>query len=742
MALETPGGQPDAAAVRNAIDYEAEKIDVSTFPDGIELFTDAACTTPFDPENDILTPYIAQAGEAQKFLYARYEGEEGTGEGVVTAVAIPARPASPSLSADNIAPGVTSLVVYGQDGVAYNYQETDGAGNPSSETAVICNGASVTFDGLAPETSYTVYARVPASNAEKRFHSAEVTVEVSTLAEGALSTTILVEAGVGGKKTYDLSSVIAATGQENITWPELTSGNADIVLSASGSGDNLTLVLDGAEDGKTTITGGTTVSITVEVLDPIKVEDGVFWTWEQVANAEGFLEAVKDGPDLLQPGEELDGSTAAGYTLKGRLEVGGMSAPTSTSIVTVPFFSDGDQDTPYAVFSMDTADSVTRLDDFTLTDDGVQFTGTSDTSYYLVKLSKSIPTSVTLEPVTLELTRGESAQLVATVIPTSATQRGVTWTSSDSAVVTVGADGTVTAVGVGTATITVTTDYGDFTATCSVTVKVPATPARPTYDVDVEDTDHGDVTVAPTRPHEGDEVTITPTPDEGYEVGEVAVTDEDGTALTVTDNGDGTWMFEQPAGGVTVTVTFHCLGGEHCPTRPFGDVPVDAWYHDVLDWAVEQGLLSGYADGTLGPDGVLSRAQLATVLWRQAGQPKPTATLAFGDCDPEAFYADAVAWAAEQGVILGYGDRTNFGPDDPVTREQLATILWRQAGEPEGSADLAAFPDGDSATAYAVPALEWAVGEGVLSGFGDGSLAPGGVLTRAMLAAMLQRISA
>ncbi len=272
--------------------------------------------------------------------------------------------------------------------------------------------------------------------------------------------------------------------------------------------------------------------------------------------------------------------------------------------------------------------------------------------------------------------------------------------------------------------------------------RVYVPPARPTYDVDIEDTDHGTVEVTPARPHDGDEVTITPTPDEGYEVGAVTVTDEDGTSITVTDSGDGTWTFEQPAGNVTVAVTFHCLGGEHCPTRPFGDVPVDAWYHDALDWAVEQGLLSGFADGTLGPDSVLSRAQLATVLWRRAGQPEAAAALTFEDCDPEAFYADAVAWAAEQGVILGYGDGTDFGPDDPVTREQLATILWRQAGEPEGSADLAAFPDGDETSTYAIPALEWAVDSGVLSGFGDGTLAPSGVLARAMLAAMLQRMGA
>ena len=272
----------------------------------------------------------------------------------------------------------------------------------------------------------------------------------------------------------------------------------------------------------------------------------------------------------------------------------------------------------------------------------------------------------------------------------------------------------------------------------------PVTPPAQTGDeVKVEQAEGGKVTVAPSRADEGDEVVITATPDAGQEVKSVTVTDADGKAVKVTKGDEeNTWTFEMPDGGEAVKVEFGCDGGELCPTHGFGDVPADAWYHEAVDWAVEEGLLSGYADGKLGPDGTLSRAQLATVLWRQAGEPAASEPADFADCDPDAFYADAVAWAASEGIVRGYGDGTNFGPEDPVTREQLATILWRQAGEPEGAGDLSACPDGDDATAYAVNALEWAVDEGVLSGFGTSELAPGGVLSRAMLAAMLQRISA
>ena len=268
------------------------------------------------------------------------------------------------------------------------------------------------------------------------------------------------------------------------------------------------------------------------------------------------------------------------------------------------------------------------------------------------------------------------------------------------------------------------------------------TPSKGEHAVKVEQAEGGKVAVTPTTADEGDEVTIAATPDKGQEVRSVTVTTKDGKKVKVTKGSkENTWTFEMPDSEVTVSVVFGCDGGELCPTHKFDDVDAGAWYHDAVDWAVEEGLLSGYEDGTLGPDGTLSRAQLATVLWRQAGEPEAASEASFADCDPAAFYAEAVAWADESGIIAGYGDGTNFGPEDPVTREQLATILWRQAGEPEGKGDLSGYPDGDKATDYAVPALEWAVDTGVLSGFGDGTLAPGGVLSRAMLAAMLQRMA-
>ena len=261
--------------------------------------------------------------------------------------------------------------------------------------------------------------------------------------------------------------------------------------------------------------------------------------------------------------------------------------------------------------------------------------------------------------------------------------------------------------------------------------------------VSIEPSEGGEVTVATNRVQPGDKVTLTVKPDAGKKVKSLTVTDAEGDSVKVEQGKDGTWSFTMPDSEVAVAATFTCDGGILCPSHEFSDVSVDAWYHEAVDWAVEEKLLSGFKDGTLGPDGTLSRGQLATVLYRQAGEPDVDASdiSAFDDCDAGAFYAKAVVWASGKGYIKGYGDGSSFGPEGPVTREQFATILWRMAGEPKGSGDLADYPDGDDASAYAVDALEWAVDEGVLSGFGDGTLAPGGVLSRAMLAAMLQRIA-
>ena len=264
--------------------------------------------------------------------------------------------------------------------------------------------------------------------------------------------------------------------------------------------------------------------------------------------------------------------------------------------------------------------------------------------------------------------------------------------------------------------------------------------------VSVADTDGGTVKVTPTRADEGDEVTITATPGEGQEVREVTVTDADGNEVEVrAGEKDGEFVFEMPGGAVTVTVAFGCDGGELCPSHGFADVDPDDWYHDAVDWAVEGGLMTGYGHvDAFGVSDDLSRAQLAKVLWNAAGQPEadPAGAERFSDCSADDWFAEALSWAASEGIISGYDDGT-FGPADPVTREQLATMLWRQAGSPEVDQDLD-FVDADEVSSFAREAVEWVVSEGVLSGYEDGSneLGPIDFLERCQCALMFMRLAA
>ena len=182
---------------------------------------------------------------------------------------------------------------------------------------------------------------------------------------------------------------------------------------------------------------------------------------------------------------------------------------------------------------------------------------------------------------------------------------------------------------------------------------------------------------------------------------------------------------------------------------PFPDAHEGTWYSEAVRWAWLNGVMTGYADGPLaglfGTGDVLTRSQLAAALYNAAGKPEVDSALveAFPDCDPDAWYAEAVAWAASQGLMTGYDDGTGrFGPDDGLTREQLVTVFWRAAGEPSGNADLSAFPDGDEISAWATEPVAWAVSCGLLRGYDDtGELGPIDPLERAQLAAVLMRLA-
>ena len=330
--------------------------------------------------------------------------------------------------------------------------------------------------------------------------------------------------------------------------------------------------------------------------------------------------------------------------------------------------------------------------------------------------------------------------LTATVAPDNATNQAVTWTSSDSTVAAVDQNGVVTALARGTAVITATAADGrGASASCTVTVSSYLPPANPNYRITVEATQGGTVTADPTAAKAGATVTLTPAPDAGYQVGTVAVTDRFGDAVAVTEQADGTYTFTMPNGQVTVTVTF-----AEAPL-PFHDVTEGDWFYDAVRCAYENSLMDGVGDNLFAPNSQTTRAQLVTILYRLAGQPEPGGDSGFSDVETGTWYTDAVAWAAQNGIVNGTTD-TTFAPGDDITREQLAVILYRYAAyqgyDVSQRADLSGFGDASSISGYAQEALSWAHAQGLVLGFEDGSLRPQGTASRAQIAAVLMRFLA
>lgn len=266
--------------------------------------------------------------------------------------------------------------------------------------------------------------------------------------------------------------------------------------------------------------------------------------------------------------------------------------------------------------------------------------------------------------------------------------------------------------------------------------------SRPSYQPDVEDTEGGTVTVSPTRPRKGDTVTITPKPDEGYMVYEVAVTDRDGDPVKVTAKGDGTYTFTQPSGKVTIEVTFR---EKKAPGLPFTDLEPGAWYYDAVEYVYENGLMAGTSGTTFSPNGITTRGQIVTILYRLAGSPDIEEEIwgyPYADVDAAAYYGTAVYWARLNGIASGYNDE-HFSPDDSITREQMVVMLYRYAKamgyEVTGRADLTVYADAEQVSAFAQEAMEWAVGGGIISGTSDTTLSPQGQASRAQNAVIMMR---
>ena len=262
--------------------------------------------------------------------------------------------------------------------------------------------------------------------------------------------------------------------------------------------------------------------------------------------------------------------------------------------------------------------------------------------------------------------------------------------------------------------------------------------ADPTYTITTSDkAENGTVSTSPKNASKGDDVTITATPDKGYEVDDIVAKDAKGNKLTIKDNGDGTYTFTMPASKVTVTATFAEKQADEpvAPEKLFADVSADAYYYEAVKWASENGVTGGIGENLFGANLPCTRAQIVTFLWRAAGSPEPKGMSGFVDVSADAYYAKAVAWAVEQGIVSGTS-ATTFNPDAVCTRAQSVAFLYRAFGEKVNKA--AGFSD-VSADAYYADAVAWAVENGVASGIGGGLFAPDQDCARGQIVAFLYR---
>lgn len=258
----------------------------------------------------------------------------------------------------------------------------------------------------------------------------------------------------------------------------------------------------------------------------------------------------------------------------------------------------------------------------------------------------------------------------------------------------------------------------------SVTTYAISTPSK---------VNNGTIKVSPTRASKGTTVTITVTPDEGYELAKLTVTDKNDDTVKLTDKGNGKYTFTMPASAVEVEVSFQEIVIE--PDNPFTDVSTSDYYYDAVLWAVKNGVTNGTSATTFGPNMAVSRAQMVTFLWRAHGSPKATGTNPFTDVSTSDYYYDAVLWAVANGVTNGTS-ATTFSPDMAVTRAQAVTFQWRAAGSPVVSGS--SF--GDVATdAYYVNAVTWAVANGITNGTGGNTFSPDVVVSRAQAVTFLYR---
>ena len=392
------------------------------------------------------------------------------------------------------------------------------------------------------------------------------------------------------------------------------------------------------------------------------------------------------------------------------------------------------------------------------TTSSLKLTNVADSGDYTVKITvgndtaTSKPTTVTITKATPDiniyadqtsLTGGGDVKLTVTKAPTDAV---VSVTCDDTSVEVKDNNGGTYTVALPNTTKTYnfkaalaeSANYTAADSTCTVSVtrrssSSGSSSSNPTYSVTTPSkSENGGVAVSSKNARKGDTVTVTVTPDAGYQLDKLTVTDKDGKELKLTDKGDGKYSFTMPDGKVEIKAVF----AKKVETSPFGDVSTDAYYYKAVQWAQEKGITDGLSSDLFGPKQPCTRSQIVTFLWRAAGSPEPKGTAAgMTDVVPGSYYAKAVAWAVENGITTGTAEGT-FSPDATCTRAQAVTFLARaQNATATGKTAFSDVP----ADSYFADAVAWAQANGVTTGTSETTFSPDNDCTRAQIVTFLYR---
>ena len=339
----------------------------------------------------------------------------------------------------------------------------------------------------------------------------------------------------------------------------------------------------------------------------------------------------------------------------------------------------------------------------------------------------SIPvTGLTVQYTSYKMTKsGQTFNIGAKVTPSNAANQGITYSSSNNAVATVDSTGKVTAISGGSAVIYAQTVDGGYTLVCNVTVEIKNSSSGGS----------------------GGGGSSSGGSSGGSSSGSSSGSKTDGKTDDQTNNGTtggNTKGGSISAGGTGNTAYSGCEHESDCPIHPFTDAYTDAWYHNGVHYCIDNDLMGGYGDDLFGPNDKITRAQIAMILWHIAGSPTVNHAMSFKDVPEGEWYTEAVRWATDIGVASGYSD-DQFGPNDSITREQFAAMLYRFAqlqgkDTSRGNTNtLRGFADVSKISAYALPAMQWANGTEIISGVDTSTLDPQGYATRAQAACMIQR---